>query len=61
MLPEESVVPVRKWLSLKPYDSGGFLGWSQAWKYMLAMCMFLASESSRTVSLKGLSHITVSY
>ena len=41
---------VRQWLSRKPYDHGGFLGWEQGWKYILGMCMFLVSETSRTVS-----------
>lgn len=44
-------MPVRQWLASRPYDCGGFLGWNQAWKYMLAMVMFLISESSRTVRL----------
>lgn len=40
---------VRQWLAARPYDRQGFLGWHQAWKYMLGMVMFLISETSRTV------------
>ncbi|KZV59728.1 hypothetical protein PENSPDRAFT_694891 [Peniophora sp. CONT] len=50
LLPDEAAMDVRCWFSTKPYEHNGFLGWSQAWKYMLAMVMFLVSETSRTVN-----------
>ncbi|VDC00385.1 unnamed protein product [Peniophora sp. CBMAI 1063] len=50
LLPDDSVVGVRAWLALKPYLHKGFLGWSQGWKVMLAMVMFLVSEASREIN-----------
>lgn len=49
LLPDIAVMDVRKWLAMRPYEFNGFLGWYQAWQYMLAAVMFLVSETSRTV------------
>ncbi|VDC03409.1 unnamed protein product [Peniophora sp. CBMAI 1063] len=50
LIGDGDIMAVRQWLSRRPYERDGFLGWEQGWLYMLAMVMFLVSESSQTVN-----------
>ena len=53
VIAEPDVVRSRMWLSQRPYQHEGFLGWEQAWKYMLGVVLFLFSETCRMVSFKS--------
>ncbi|VDC03840.1 unnamed protein product, partial [Peniophora sp. CBMAI 1063] len=54
LLRDDDALAVRMWLGSRPYDHSGFLGWSQGWKYLLGMLMFLVSETSRTINVHEL-------
>lgn len=57
MLAESSVLEVYQWLAMAAYRAtaaepgrqGSFLGWAQAWKFMLGLVMFFISKTSRLV------------